>query len=211
MYLPMLDALSAAFVHLTDEERARTRVLVPGAGLGRLAWEVIDRGFSCQANEYSLFMLIASNWILNESVTANEILLYPFVHSVSNARAHDGIVHPIAVPDVLPHRSYPHSPDFSVSAGDFVEVYSAEADIFDAVLTCFFLDTARNVVDYLETIRRVLKPGGIWINCGPTLWHHEGSDSNSIELALDDLKALAKRIGFTFLVRKSARGACLIE
>lgn len=33
-------------------------------------------------------------------------------------------------------------------------------------VTCFFLDTARNVVEYLETIYGLLKPGGLWINCG---------------------------------------------
>lgn len=33
-------------------------------------------------------------------------------------------------------------------------------------MTCFFLDTARNVVAYLETIHGLLKPGGLWINLG---------------------------------------------
>jgi hypothetical protein len=36
-------------------------VLVPGAGLGRLAFEVAWQGYSCQGNEYSFFMLLASH------------------------------------------------------------------------------------------------------------------------------------------------------
>jgi len=41
------------------------QILVPGAGLGRLAFEIARRGYSCQGNEFSLFMLFASNFVLN--------------------------------------------------------------------------------------------------------------------------------------------------
>ena len=37
---------------------------------------------------------------------------------------------------------------------------------WDAVVTCFFIDTAHNIVEYLEIIYKVLKPGGVWINLG---------------------------------------------
>lgn len=42
-----------------------TKILVPGAGLGRLAFEIARRGYTCQGNEFSLFMLFASNFVLN--------------------------------------------------------------------------------------------------------------------------------------------------
>ena len=42
------------------------QILVPGAGLGRLAFEIAKRGYSCQGNEFSLFMLFASNFVLNK-------------------------------------------------------------------------------------------------------------------------------------------------
>lgn len=35
------------------------------------------------------------------------------------------------------------------------------AGAWDAVVTCFFIDTAHNIVEYLEVIARVLKPGGV--------------------------------------------------
>ncbi len=46
-----------------------------------------------------------------------------------------------------------------MSAGDFVEVYSApgQAQRFDCVVTCFFLDTAHNIIQYLEIVASVLK------------------------------------------------------
>lgn len=68
--------------------RSSVKVLVPGAGLGRLALEFASlgelhscrthwvqgdadavtgrAGFAAQGNEFSAHMLIASNWVLNE-------------------------------------------------------------------------------------------------------------------------------------------------
>ena len=45
--------------------RNNIKVLVPGAGLGRLAYDIAKRGFECQGNEFSLYMLFASNYVLN--------------------------------------------------------------------------------------------------------------------------------------------------
>ena len=59
-------------IHIFDRfsfnfsDKSHIKVLVPGAGLGRLAWEIAARGYSCQGNEFSLFMLFASNFILNK-------------------------------------------------------------------------------------------------------------------------------------------------
>ena len=50
---------------LIDAGRKNIKVLVPGGGLGRLVYEVVKRDFSCQGNEFSFFMLIASEFALN--------------------------------------------------------------------------------------------------------------------------------------------------
>lgn len=50
------------FLHSDVSE---VKVLVPGAGLGRLAWEIACLGYSCQGNEWSFFMLFSSNFVLN--------------------------------------------------------------------------------------------------------------------------------------------------
>jgi len=42
------------------------RVLVPGSGLGRLAFDIARLGFACEGNEFSLHMLIASNFVINK-------------------------------------------------------------------------------------------------------------------------------------------------
>jgi carnosine N-methyltransferase len=46
--------------------KSDVKVLVPGAGLGRLVFDIAQQGFSCQGNEFSLFMLFASNFVLNK-------------------------------------------------------------------------------------------------------------------------------------------------
>ena len=58
-------------------------------------------------------------------------------------------------------------------AGDFLEVYCSEANRgkWDCVATCFFIDTAHNVFQYVETIHHCLRDGGVWINYGPLLYH----------------------------------------
>ena len=33
-------------------------------------------------------------------------------------------------------------------------------------MTCYFIDTAHNVIAYIENISKILKPGGYWINLG---------------------------------------------
>jgi len=60
-----------------------------------------------------------------------------------------------------------------------------------------FIDTAHNVLDYLECIMSCLKPGGIWINLGPLLWHYsEQQEERQIELSLEEVLLLAEKVGF---------------
>ncbi|GAA5886031.1 hypothetical protein JCM6882_004240 [Rhodosporidiobolus microsporus] len=196
-YTPILDALRSNFADWSPSERAQTKVLVPGAGLGRLAWEVVRAGFTCQANEFSLHMLIASAFLLNNTSRVNEFPLHPYIHSFSNTRTKTDLLEPCYIPDVDPAEITDSGADFSFAAGDFLELYGERTGSWDACVTCFFIDTARNIVQYLKTIHGLLKPGGLWINCGPTLWHFENDrEASSIELTLEEVKALARRIGF---------------
>jgi len=49
---------------------------------------------------------------------------------------------------------------YLVSSNDFL------VDVWNAVCTTFFLDTAHNIIDYIENIYRILQPGGYWLNFG---------------------------------------------
>ncbi|KAF3292866.1 hypothetical protein TWF132_005227 [Orbilia oligospora] len=201
-YGPILEAVDRLFGMVSP--RCDVRILVPGAGLGRLAFDFACKGYATEGNEFSFHQLIASNFILNHTSTAEEFQIHPFCHSFSHHRSHDYHLRPVLVPDVHPgtelnqelefttqpdtfgHRPggpqtfrYRPSQYFSMSAGEFVSSYNTpEAyETFDCVATCFFIDTARNLLDYMGTIRNILREGGAWINHGPLLWHFEGSDA----------------------------------
>jgi carnosine N-methyltransferase len=101
----------------------------------------------------------------------DQFTFHPYIHSFSNTRTNSDILASVAIPDVLPSIILPSSADFSFAAGDFLEVYGEEESTgkWDAILTCFFIDTAKNIIDYLSLIHRLLAPDGIWINCGGSL------------------------------------------
>lgn len=220
-YTPILTSLESLFSTIPLTHRADIKILVPGCGLGRLAWEIALRGFSSQGNEFSFFMLVVSHFILNKTTHAGQHTVYPWVHSASNWRSAEDMLRGENVPDVDPNdltKKYDASadairpPDFSMVAGDFLQVYSAQQHVaqWDAVATVFFLDTAHNVVEYIRVINRVLKIDGVWLNLGPLLWHFEGQSPNkekdqqgSIELTLEEVLELVEKMGFRFEQRKT--------
>ncbi|KAM9509916.1 carnosine N-methyltransferase [Guaruba guarouba] len=182
---------------------SKVNILVPGAGLGRLAWEIAKLGYACQGNEWSLFMLFSSNFVLNRCSEINSCKLYPWIHQFSNNRRSADQIRPIYFPDVDPH-SLPPGSNFSMTAGDFQEIYS-ECNTWDCIATCFFIDTAHNVIDYIDTIWKILKPGGIWINLGPLLYHFENLGNElSIELSYEDIRTVILKYGFHIEVEEES-------
>lgn len=100
---------------------SKIKILVPGAGLGRLTYELAYRGYYCEGNEFSLFMLVASNFVLNKCIVENQYTLYPWVHQFVNNTSRKDQVMPIAFPDVSPTKAKPKG-GFNMVAGDFLQV-----------------------------------------------------------------------------------------
>lgn len=200
-YKPILHELQNLFPHRSKE--SPPTCLVPGAGLGRLALEISCLGFICQGNEFSYYMMICSSFILNHAQTAEDWTIYPWIHSNCNSLSDSDQLRPVSIPDIHP-ASVGTTEGFSMCGGDFVEVYSDpnQVEAWDAVVTCFFLDTAHNIVEYIDIISRILKEGGVWINLGPLLYHfadmYGQEDEMSIELSLEDVKKVALHYGFEF-------------
>jgi carnosine N-methyltransferase len=132
-----------------------------------------------------MFMLTASHFVLNGICDPNSYEIFPWIDKVSNVQQISDITTPVRVPDISAVELLDSSPyaaidtshlpfrRFSMAAGDFVEIYGGDdnREAWDCVVTCFFLDTAPVVMEYVETIQRCLKPGGVWINLGPLLYH----------------------------------------
>lgn len=185
---PILSALSTYLPDVPLSQRHKYQILIPGAGLGRLVFDVCAAGYRAEGNEISYHQLLASNYILNCTESAGQYKIYPWALSFANHLSRSNQLQSIAVPDIHPatelledsagvQSEVDFSQRMSMSAGDFCELYQQTnyAGRFDAVATCFFIDTAPNVINYIETIKHCLKSGGIWINLGPLLWHFESS------------------------------------
>lgn len=179
-YDPVIQDLTQAFGHVQDQDSVK--ILVPGAGLGRLVFELCSLGYTVEGNEISYHQLIASNWILNHTAPAQKFHLYPFALEFSNIVSREDQLQFVEVPDIHPatelqkasQGKQTHAFDrMNMTAADFVVLYgdSHHRNTFDAVMTIFFIDTAPNFVRYVEVIRNCLKSGGVWINLGPLLWH----------------------------------------
>ena len=218
------------------------RLVVPGAGLGRLALELCSKGYAVQGNEFSLQMLLPSDFILNGGCGPDQAFdIHPYLTETTNVRSHKDLVQPVLVPDVDPVRmlipnaadaedgedQYPGTmPDFSMAAGEFVSIYNGEQERgkWDGVASCFFLDTAPIVVEYLQTIHNMLRDGGLLINFGPLLWHFSSSSMRpgetqesykhrlssldpryleSIDMSYEDMKHVLDHVGFD-IVEESA-------
>jgi carnosine N-methyltransferase len=140
-YQPVLKALE-------DERLARSgsrmRVLVPGAGLARLVFDLCCAGFDTEGNEISYHQLLASSYILNNCNDSHAHTLFPWVHSFSNHRNRSNHLKCVQIPDLHPGTtlsSIKNGGEMSMSASDFLLLYGDERhkDTFDAVATVFFL------------------------------------------------------------------------
>ena len=152
-YRRIMDKLELLF---KEEERASKKILVPGAGLGRLAFDIARLGFECQGNEFSLFMLFTSNFVLNKCKAVNSFKIHPYIHNFCNNISDTDQLTAIAFPDIDPNQ-LPEDKKFSMAAGDFLDVYNDSEYVAsqDCVATCFFMDCAHNIVEFIQTIHRV--------------------------------------------------------
>jgi carnosine N-methyltransferase len=180
-YEPVLKAIRNEALVKVDQN---LQILVPGAGLGRLVFDLCCAGFDAEGNEISYHQLLASAYILNSCPTARMHTLYPWVHSFSNHKDRVSHLRSVQIPDINPALvlgGVENPGRMSMSASDFLLLYESEEQKhrFDVVATVFFLDTAPNIIRYLEAIRNCLKPGGILVNAGPLLWHFENNAPGS--------------------------------
>jgi carnosine N-methyltransferase len=232
-FLPMIEELKRR-LPVNKNNAYIQRVLVPGCGVARLPVEVSAEGYAVEGNEYSAFMLMASNYVMNCIEKANSCRICPWVDSVCNVINTEDPYTPVSIPDRTANdivaaspwidcdadeRAKVGYPRLGMAAGDFVELYG-EGNLdakgsFDAILTCFFIDTAPVVVDYVDTIWHLLKPGGVWINLGPLLYHwttdtdNNGDDryDHSIELSWEELKYVVEGKGFQLQSQQGQKGS----
>jgi carnosine N-methyltransferase len=279
-YAPILESVQKYCPLGEGSRSSRPKICVPGAGVGRLALELAARGYAVQGNEFSLFMLLASDFILNGPVVSvssclldrdengsprrHPLSISPWLLETRNVHCMADPFRTVQIPDVDPYdmitstsceksvklpvstgqvvttecvntsppmsrdsvRGKADDVDFSMAAGDFSFIYSASSELcaWDVVVACFFLDASPNVIEYLQVVYNMLKPGGILISFGPLHWHWTGpsmlqSDQSfseyharfdhldpkflqSYDFCWEDIKTILINIGFEMVEQK---------
>lgn len=186
-YGPIIDALAR---HMPASRGVMPAVLCPGCGLGRLPFELAARGYAAQGNEFSYHMLLGSHLILNRCAEIECHTIFPYVLSTAHRAGKSDHLRAVKIPDVCPRNALGDDSELSMAAGEFIEVYKDQEAEWDAMATVFFLDTAKNVFLYIRIIAHVVKPGGLWINLGPLLYHYADiQEERSIEPSWEEVRA----------------------
>lgn len=145
-------------------------------------------GFEVTINEWSMYMNVAYRF-LEEHGQAVKHTFYPFVEGWSHHATDADMQRSLSFPDV----------DLQPSAvlmaeGDFTTAFNEQKGYYDVVITYFFIDTARNLLSYFDTIKKVLKPGGYWINLGPLLY----GTAPFVQLSLEEIIKITEAMGFHY-------------
>ncbi|KAG6069831.1 hypothetical protein E4U16_007330 [Claviceps sp. LM84 group G4] len=175
----------------------RVKILLPGAGLGRLGHEISrlgaaeqdGPGFEVTINEWSMYTNAVYRFLETQSTPSSQSF-HPFADGWSHHATEENMQRALHFPDVSINER-----DVLMVEGDFTTVFRAHSGHYDVVLTYFFIDTARNLLSYFDTIKDVLKTGGLWINLGPLLY----GTSPLVQLSLEDILTVAEKMGFEFL------------
>lgn len=170
-------------------------ILNPGCGSGRLIADLIDRGYSSSGIENSFSMIMISMYILNNNIPLNSVILFPYIHQASHLAQRSDQLLGISIPDFDTMTLLERTNTMSIGYGSFINCfgpnenincsseYSCNQDMIieraklqesqDIIVTNFFIDTAPNILNYLQSIDHCLKTNGVWINYGPLLYHFE--------------------------------------
>ena len=155
-------ALISALSECTGE------VLVPGSGAGRLLYEIAKSGHEVVGVEHDpLALLVFASVLAGKSVEVvpNVLETCNRVHACDN----EGRL-------ICPEIEIDHSilGKISLYGNDFWKLKFVNSR-FSSVVTCFFIDSvSATLVELVGEISRLLKTGGIWVNCGPLGFHYNG-------------------------------------
>lgn len=191
---PLLSELESRF---PEDSREKHHILVPGSGLSRLAWEISCAGFTTVACEFSSHMLIVSFVLLNVLAEENEFTIHPYVSSSCNSWSYSDRVRSVTFPDVCPTTASKSADLMSMRPGNFLSMFEGEDGKYSAIVTAWFIDTAHNIIEYIDHINRLLKVGGVWINSGPLTYHFSDTPEElSIELPFEEILRISSLRGF---------------
>ena len=201
VYSPIINEFKNYFMN-NNLNKKDIKILIPGTGLGRLQYEISKLGFNTVGIEVSYFMLLCTNFLFNKNnkINKNLYLIQPLIHNFNNIYKEDDPFKNILIPDEdLSNELINNCGEVNIIPGDFLSSFN-ELNYWDCIVTSFFIDTANNIIEFIEKIYKILKKNGVWINCGPLLYHFTGIENEiSIELSWEEIEKIIIKIGFNIL------------
>lgn len=191
---PLLNYIKDQCKEFNDKN---TVAIVPGSGLGKVAHTLAqDMSFSSvHAVEFSWLMVLMNEFVYTK-VDEKNVNVYPYLHTYSNHVTLNDQTRPVSISHSLekPNNLSIHTADFTKFniANHLQSDESADNLVF---VTCFFLDTAENLIEYLQAINRLssqFKGKKKWINLGPLKY----GTAAKIEISDEELKTLVKSMGW---------------
>lgn len=142
-------------------------------------------------------MILAFRFLLSPTTTnsLNEHVIRPYTHWFSHQLKPDSLFRSISFPDAIPRLSS----NLTLAEQDFLSLevpLNTGLPGYHFIATLFFIDTSLNIIQTLEHIYMLLRPGGTWVNLGPLLW--SGGAQAKLELSLQEVIELAEAVGFVF-------------
>ena len=178
--------LKLALRYLSHSGGVCAKVLVPGAGLGRLAVELAAQGLQVETNEVSNIMVAALTGVVRKLSDIQQVqgqgqgyVFYPYLSSpMMDEWEYDSRMREVRFPGedashlvewLVRGDGYP----ITLQMGDFHNIYSHPKymESFDCVITSFFVDCSLDILRTVALISHILIPGGVWINAGPLHYH----------------------------------------
>ena len=172
------------------------KVLVPGTGCSRMTFELAKRGFEVEANDFCYIYILCDDYLFNYS-HKNEFQFCPSIHSFSNYYSEASVLKKYSFPDVdiRDELQNAEAKPIKFIKGDFLLRYKGKKDLYDCIVTLFFIDVSKNIVEYVEIMHDLLKKGGVWVNLGCLDYYHS-KYNNSIDLTWDELRLVIQNYDF---------------
>ena len=164
------------------------KALVPGTGCSRMAFELAKRGFEVEANDFCYIYILCDDYLFNYS-HKNEFQFCPSIHTFANNYSESSVIKRYSFPDVdiRDELEKNGAKPITFIKGDFLLKYKGIKDQYDLIVTLFFIDVSKNIIEYVEIMHDLLKKGGVWVNLGCLDYFHS-RNLNSIDLTWDELR-----------------------
>ena len=180
------------------------KALVPGTGCSRLTFELAKRGFEVEANDFCFIYILCDDYLFNYS-HKNEFQFCPSIHTFANSYSQSAVLKKYSFPDVDIREELEKSGAKPITfiKGDFLLKYKGIKDQYDLIVTLFFIDVSKNIIEYVEIMHDLLKKGGVWINLGCLDYYHSPRN-DSIDLTWDELRQVI--INYDFEIKNDVTG-----